>query len=113
MTSAALRHPLARAAERLGFQLDVVLGLETVGAEVDARVATLLTEPDPAAFLTERDAIVRRVGATTAGLNVELYAGWWATLVTTLNARTQVLYPDWAARESFLLNRYPYTIGRG
>ena len=110
-TIAPLRHPLARAAELLGFQLDVVTALERVGQEVDARVLALATELDPAAGLAERDAIVRRVGDATAGINTELYVGWWAPLVRTLNAETKRLYPDWRTREGLLLNTYPFTLG--
>lgn len=107
-----MRHPLARAAELLGFQLDVVTVLEAVGTEIDQRVQALAAEVDPVAGLTERDAIVTRLGDATAGVNVETYAGWYGPLIRTLNAHTKRWYPDWAARPGLLLNEWPYGSGR-
>ena len=101
-------HPLAVAAQKLGYQADVLVSLQAIGQEVDARTLALANELDPVAGLAERDAIVRLVGNNTAGVNTSLYATWWAPLVRTLNAETKRLYPDWRTRPGLLLNEWPY-----
>ena len=105
-----VRQPLARAAELLGYQEDVVASLEVIGTEADARTAALADEIDPTALLVERDAIVHRVGAVTAGVNTETYWAWWSQLVRRLNSETLRVIPDAQARGR-LLNVYPFSLG--
>ena len=105
-------HPLVVAAQRLGYQEDVLVSLQAIGLEVNARAATLASEPDPVAGLAERDAIITRLGDATAGVNTETYANWYAPLIRTLNAETKRLYPDWQTRAGLLLNEWPYGAGR-
>ena len=81
-------HPLVVAAQTLGYQADVLVSLQAVGQEVNARVLALATETDPVAGLAERNAIITYLGATTAGVTVESYTDWYAPLVRTLNAHT-------------------------
>ena len=90
----------------VGFFFGIVCNL------LEARVAALAAETDPAAGLAERDALVRLVGNTTAGVTVEAYAAWWAALVRTLNVETKRLFPDWRARPGLLLNPWPYALDR-
>jgi hypothetical protein len=104
-------HPLVVAAQRLGYQEDVLVSLQAIGQEIDARAAALADETDPIAGLAERNAIIVYLGATTAGVTVESYADWYAPLIRTLNAYTKTWYPDWATRPGLLLNEWPYARG--
>jgi hypothetical protein len=96
------------AAQKLGYQEDVLVSLQAIGQEVDARTRALANETDPVAGLAERDRLVRLVGAHTAGINTSVYADWWVRVVRTLNAETKRLVPDGPTRAALLLNEWPY-----
>jgi hypothetical protein len=99
-------HPLVVAAQKLGFQEDVLVSLQAIGQEIDARAAALADETDPIAGLVERNAIITYLGATTAGVTVDTFAAWYAPLIRRLNGETRRLYPDWRTRPGLLLNEW-------
>jgi hypothetical protein len=99
-------HPLVVAVQRLGYQEDVLVSLQAIGQEIDARAAALADETDPIAGLAERNAIIAYLGATTAGVTVDAYAEWYAPLIRRLNGETKRLYPDWRTRPGLLLNEW-------